>query len=351
MADLFDRFIDEATASIGEKLRRTNGIRGTLRYPEKDDNKYLGRLTFEVVDEDEYRVDLADDFISLGKNFGSFFKGFGEGLAGVFGIGDENNDETIKSVASSFTGLDKTTLGSNAQREFKAATDFNKIVLYLPQALNIQDAVAYDTAMNLGRIGALAEGSLLTGKGSGTAFSEAMGAGAAEALGGVFGGVSPDAASILSQNLAKRYITEGAGNAIGLATQTSLNPNTRTMFQSVPIRQFSFSFTMIATSSTESDQIEEIIKSFRTELYPEAIVAGGIDYGYRFPRRFLIKATYDNKEWPGIKFLPCYLQSFQTVYNPNGMGFHKDGKWSEVQITMAFAESRALNKNDIKGGY
>ena len=32
-----------------------------------------------------------------------------------------------------------------------------------------------------------------------------------------------------------------------LSTQTTLNPNVRTMFTSVPIRQFAFQFTMIAT--------------------------------------------------------------------------------------------------------
>ena len=116
-------------------------------------------------------------------------------------------------------------------------------------------------------------------------------------------------------------------------------------------KNISFSFTLIATSGDEARVIEEIIKGFRTELYPEKITAGGIDYAYRFPRRFLIKATYNNKEWPGIKFLPCYLQNFQAVYNPNSMGFHRDGQWSEVQITMSFSESRALAKQDIQQHY
>ena len=40
--------------------------------------------------------------------------------------------------------------------------------------------------------------------------------------------------------------------------------------------------------------IEEIIKTFRTELYPEALTAGGVNVGYRFPNRFLIKVKYNN---------------------------------------------------------
>ena len=45
------------------------------------------------------------------------------------------------------------------------------------------------------------------------------------------------------------------------------------------------------------------------------------------------------------------MQSFQATYNPNGMGFHKEGQWNEVHITMSFSESKALSKSDIEVGY
>ena len=47
-----------------------------------------------------------------------------------------------------------------------------------------------------------------------------------------------------------------------------------------------------------------------------------------------------------------YLQSFNAVYNPNGMGMHSDGSFSEFQITMSFTEGTALNRQDVEeGGY
>lgn len=340
----FDRFIDAATTTTLSKQRLKGGSgAAALKYPLKDDDKYLGRLSFQVVNENEHRVDLGADFTNVFSGAANFASGF---FSTIF--------DTVASGA--FKGSDKASIRpSVTDRSFNAADDFPKISLYLPQAINIQDAVAYDNNMQLGRIGAGVEGAVSAGGDAASTMSE-MGSGAAESIAAMAaaitgGKVSPEVASSITQGLAKRYGTEGAAAAFSLATQTALNPNTRTLFQSVPIRQFSFSFTLIASSADESRVIEEIIRNFRTELYPEKIIAAGIDYAYRFPRRFLIKATYNDKEWPGIKFLPCYLQNFQAVYNPNSMGFHKDGQWSEVQITMSFSESRALAKQDIENHY
>lgn len=347
----FDRFIDASTTTALERQQRSGSRRNTLRYPLTNEDKYLGQLSFQVVDESQHRVDLSEDFVNLFGNAASFGKGFASEIAGA--LGDALNKSLGYSFGlSSFKGTDKQSIRPNVTNEsFAPASDFSKISLYLPQAINIQDAVSYDNNIQLGRIGAGVEAGISSGNAAGDVM-EGMGMASAESIAAIFGGaISKEAASTISQNLAKRYGTEGAGNAIALATQTTLNPNTRTLFQSVPIRQFSFSFSLIATSPDEAKVIEEIIKAFRTELYPEKIVAAGIDYAYRFPRRFLIKAAYNNREWPGIKFLPCYLQNFQAVYNPNSMGFHRDGEWSEVQITMSFSESRALSKQDIQRHY
>ena len=329
----YDSFIKHnPLSSAVEKSKNIYGSYKTLKYPDKDDNQYLGRLIFEVVDENKYKSSIGIDLNNIFKDATTFASGFiGTLFSGLF---------SGTSGGSFFTG--GTTVSANPT---SYATDptFPKIVLYLPQALNIMDAVTYDNAIQLGVIGAAAEKSgMVSGEETANALLEGIGA-----MGGKLG---PEVSSIIAQNRAKQ-ISENAANGLRSRTQVASNPNTRTLFKEVPIRQFTFTFTMIATSASEAAAIEQIIKAFRTELYPESLAVGGIDYAYQFPRRFLIKAVYNNREWPGIKFLPTYLQSFNTVYNPNGMGFHRDGKWTEVQITMTFSESRALSKQDIKNGY
>ena len=54
----------------------------------------------------------------------------------------------------------------------------------------------------------------------------------------------------------------------------TVNPNTRSLFKNVAIREFAFQFKFIAKSKKEADEVRKIIKFFRTELYPEALTVG-----------------------------------------------------------------------------
>lgn len=337
--DFFDVFTDRLLFGGGRAdAGRPFNMAAPKRYPLSDDNKYNARVTFQVVDEKP--SEIPGDILNIVKTGGGLVSGIGEAIFGSDAVAD-------------FEGQDKETLAPSEPTEFTTASDFGKISLYLPQALNIQDAVTYDNNVSLGRIGAMTEAALAKGSEDGAAgLGKAIGLAAAEGVGALFGGkLSPTVATVMAQKRAAKSIDQGVADAIRGSTQVAVNPNNRTLFKSVPIRQFSFTFTLIASSKSEADEIEGIIEAFRTELYPEEISVAGIDFAYKFPRRFIIRAAYNDKEWRGIKFLPCYLQSFTAQYNPNGMGFHRDGKWTEVQINMAFSESKALAKQDIRVGY
>jgi len=51
------------------------------------------------------------------------------------------------------------------------------------------------------------------------------------------------------------------------------------------------------------------------------------------------------------KIKPCYLTSMSTTYNKSQSGMHYDGQPFEVDITLNFSESLALNRGDIEAGY
>ena len=331
------------------------GYKHSLNYPLKDDNNYKATLSFQVVDEEKHRTHFTDDmkaqFLKVPSVIGGFAAGFVDQVQAAVGFG--NGKEEIARLSGDLGNASKTKGGST----LTAARDFAKINLYLPQAINIQDAAAYDNTVQLGRIGAMIADKLPEGQGGSNTASSAydLAKTAGQRAGGIgvaLAGtkISPTVANILAQNLLSK-VNEGASNALALQTQTTLNPNVRTLFRSVPIRQFAFQFTLCSTSLEESKEINKIIEAFRTELYPEKLSVGGASYGYRYPRRFLLKAKYAGKEWTGIKFLPAYLTSFNAIYNPNGMGFHKDGEWTEISVSMNFSESRALGKQDIEVGY
>lgn len=132
----------------------------------------------------------------------------------------------------------------------------------------------------------------------------------------------------------------------------AVNPNTRALFKSVPLREFTFNFKMIPTSKDETKQIKGIIDFFRTNLYPEVIPLGDINAGYKFPNVFEITMTYTNKkDHLATKILPSYIKSFSATYNSSSMGFLEGGDFSEVDIAMSFVESSTLHRDLIKEGY
>ncbi len=223
--------------------------------------------------------------------------------------------------------------------------------LYFPQSLTFNDDVNYNQ-VDLGPAGLTG----LAAIGNGKSLLNAVGKGVSEGVESIFnlarGTLSAEAAQVAGARAAQFIPKEGVRAAITTAIQTGVNPGTRLLFDKPNIRQFSFTFKLIATSAQEASQIEAIIKTFRMEMYPETInIGAGIPAGYKFPNLFKIEFNMRgaNMKVPALQH--CYLRSAQASYNATSMTFHDDGHPTEVDLTLVFQEYRALSKQDIQGGY
>jgi hypothetical protein len=255
----------------------------------------------------------------------------------AFGAAGANK---IKSIE-----VPKTTLGQSAGPA---------IQLYLPQAIQVNDTVDYEN-LPLGILGATAEAALNTdGKIMSALTTAAVDAGktAIDIMTGAEG-MSSRIAGLAAVRLANRSKTDAVRTLVGGATGVTVHPNSRALFKSVQLRSFAFSFKMIASSRAEAVEIQEIIKGFRTELYPEEILAAessDIKAGYIYPNKFDITMTYKGSR-VATKFLRSYLRNVTTTYNPSSMGWHLGGYPSEVDLTLNFSEPRTLSKKDIRDGF
>ena len=373
---------------VQELYDRHNTERGVkMVYPLENQSDYLGKITFTPVVETGIEVpnlnlmDLKDNAVAVAVealqgaseitdkiiDFAKHFLSSDETGGTTDGPGFAKLDVTSKyfkkfqGIASGQTQVSNSAGGNAAEAKLSLDTD-SRIALYLPRAIQIQDTVSYDNAFQLGLIGGAIEAGLAPGGGG--AMAAVAGTVAGEAIGmsnsllgrsdGAGAGLSKQAGGILAGRIASRTpfgFGDVAGGAVRSATRLTTNPNTRSIFKDVPIRNFSFAFQLVPTSRAEARIIEKIIKTFRKELYPEALQAGGINVGYQFPNRFLIKVKYKNKEIPGIRFLPVYLQSFNATYNSATGGMHNDGRFTSVDISLAFTETRAIAKADVKEGF
>ena len=110
---------------------------------------------------------------------------------------------------------------------------------------------------------------------------------------------------------------------------------------------------MIANNAREAEEIKNIVKFFRQELYPEKISLGesGVPLGYKFPNVFDIQVKNKNNDDAAFKIQQCYLRDIQTSFNSTASGMYNDGQFVEVDISLAFQEIVALDKQKIRDGY
>ena len=280
----------------------------------------------------------------------------GESL-GAFGgsTGDTKTEEIIarkksKEQEASFDAAAGAPSSTNVKT--RRVPGAPQIQLQFPASLQFADAVNYSTG-NLGPMGSVA----LAGANSGSTLLQSVGGAIEEGVESIFGlikgSISGAAAQVAAARINQFIPNEGIRTAISSAIQTTVNPGTRTLFQAPAIRNFSFTFKLIATSMAEANQIENIVNTFRTEMYPESIdIGSGIPAGYKFPNLFKIEFELAGAEMKVPNILFCYLRSAQTSYNSGTSGvFHTDGQPTEVELTLAFQEYRALSRQDIEEGF
>jgi len=225
----------------------------------------------------------------------------------------------------------------------------DSIELYLPAGLAFRDNVTYEN-FDLGATGAMMEG--------GMGFAESMTKGVGSFVSGLTGGSGADVAKLAGIQLASKFGTFAAESqaAQKLAGGVTLNPNSRVLFKQPNIREFAFAFKFVARSQREANEVKDIIKFLRTELYPANIgVSVGdteISLGYRFPNKFKIEFEYDGNPMPGLmQIQDCYLRDVSTTYNASAMAMHSDGHFLEVDMTLNFQETRALTREKIEEGF
>ena len=250
--------------------------------------------------------------------------------------------ETANSVGR-FFGNSKLTVGTERYLD-------ESVALYMPTPVTIADQVTINSA-DLGILGASTGTAIEQGRGVVSAISDAVGTAGKSLIEGLKGNLSGDAASLLASRVAAGL--PGQTDAIRGALRVTPNPNTRMIFRSVNIREFSFDFKMVPTSVEEQNHIRNIVSFFRRNLYPETIPLEGLDTsvsaGYKFPNIFQVNLMYDGRDLgeknPNLSFKHMYLKSFSASYNNTG-GFYKDGEFNEVSIQVAFAEEFTLDKKD-----
>ena len=343
-----------------------------LNYPFEKSNRYGAYICFFPQEIDGPTLSgqgsLFDIIKSIGKSMVSFASA------------KDYSDETITKLQNEVTPTAvKAGGGENKKipelQKTEARTLFEEgMKIYLPTAFTTTDTLTYDSP-SIGVTGASIEGGLNNVSGS---VAEIFGKGVSNFMETFKTGGDPVLGKLGLARLSNKLGTANMGNGVASALRVTVDPNIRTLFRGVGIRNFQFQFKFLATSQQEAENVEEIIHRFREYAYPESIGLGGnlnISVGFKFPNPFQIYVKYRGKPtavyktndktgekyidkyvFPGStrigpKLKTCYLTNVTTNYNPTTMAFHADGKPVEIDLSLSFTEQTTLNRADIKAGY
>lgn len=262
-----------------------------------------------------------------------------------------------------------------SDRSVERRPDVPSIQLYLPVAFQQNDSFSIP-GTELGLLGAGA----LAGMNSGSSLLKSTMDQFSQGLGSVFdmakGDLNASQAAVVTARLANKVAPSEIASAFSLAAGVTVNPNVRSVFKGVNLREYSFQFKFLPKSRKEAEVVEEIIETFRKYSYPEVIDMGPVSAGYKYPDMFGISVyvehteevlkkgdigdiaesgetteTVTRRKRVGNRMKNCYLRAVSTNYNASSMAFHPDGRPVEIDLSLNFVEEETISRRDVEEGY
>jgi hypothetical protein len=143
---------------------------------------------------------------------------------------------------------------------------------------------------------------------------------------------------------------------LGLFATTGLvnNPQLEMIYNSPVLRKIIFDFRLVPRSSTESQLIKDIIKTFKRESAP--IIPKSSTGRYLIPpSQFEISFHNGRAQGPVndyfFKTKKCVLTGINVDYTPNGYATFTDGAPVETRLQLQFTETAIIDQKAVEEGY
>lgn len=208
------------------------------------------------------------------------------------------------------------------------------ITLYVPNSLNVRYGMEYTTQDMLGM-------TALANVGEDIAKFQGRQGSAMNALGGAGSAL---AAGVLNN-------TGQVGAFQSAASGLAGNPKKEQVFQNVEFRTFNFNYVFAPRNAAESEQVKQIIKTFKLHMHPEFKDDNG--YLFLYPSEFDIYYYQGNEENMNLpRYTSCVLREMNVNYTPNNQfNTFGDGSPTQIEVNLVFSELAILTKDQIEDGF
>lgn len=150
-------------------------------------------------------------------------------------------------------------------------------------------------------------------------------------------------------------IAPDAVNGFGAGSGTATNPFASLVFSGVPLKEFTFNWTLSPENEKDSDIIRDIIQTIRHSILPEyrSVIGADTQTGISAIDRGLL--TYPmmvDVVFQGIdpnyyfKLKTCMVSNFSTDFTPNGLAIMRGGKPAVVNLSLTLKEAYIHTRDD-----
>jgi hypothetical protein len=164
-----------------------------------------------------------------------------------------------------------------------------------------------------------------------------------EAQKGTIAGVTSKILNSLGSNVS-------AASILGRTTGTITNPNLELLFNSVNLREFTFTFDFSPRDSYEGEIVKQIIKTFKKSMSAKTNVFGGPGAGLLIsaPDVFELKFKSGGKNHPFLNvFKTCALLDIRLDYTASGnYSTYSDGTPVHISMSLTFKELNPIYNED-----
>jgi len=266
----------------------------------------------------------------------------GGGLGTILGVsGGGVGGALIGGVGAATVAMNtKASTFSRSQKRLKTA-----IALHVPNQLAIrygagwseEETFAMQALIDGGAAGsrALAE--------AGKALVDKKGDQAAAAIIGGAKNLSPIAASVA--------MSKGPmGGALSALSGLAPNPMKEQIFKGMDFRSFTMEYQFAPRSQTESDNVNNIIRTFKYHMHPE--FKDATNFLFLYPSEFDIEYHHNGEENLNIhRHTSCVLTEMNINYTPLGnFSTFEGGRPTQINVSMSFKELTVLTKELIEQG-
>ena len=142
-------------------------------------------------------------------------------------------------------------------------------------------------------------------------------------------------------------VSEGASAAVDVAIGNVVNPHLALLFENVPLKQYSFNWTLSPANLKESNLLMNIIGRLKFHAHP-TFSENRLTFEFPDEVHQSLHGVEDFGETGSYLFKPAAITNVTVDYSPQGGSYFQGGRPTMVNLSISLQEAEIFTSTDYK---